>query len=610
MGSRAIIGHNVRKMHTAGKGYLGLSAIKPDKILLLSVICTLCFSCAALALGQERYVDTDIRGNDFILANKDQLAVLYVDSNDWPGVIRAVGDLQADVNRVTGRLPDISNDENSIVKNTVIIGTIGKSGLINRLIEDGSIDANQIKGRWESFVIAVLPRSGLENLLVIAGSDKRGTIYGIYDLSEQIGVSPWYWWADVPVQHKDELFIKAGSYIQGPPAVKYRGIFLNDEAPSLTNWVNEKFGGYNHKFYVKVFELLLRLKGNYLWPAMWNNSFNTDDPLNPKLADEYGIVMGTSHHEPMMRAWKEWERAGHGKGTWDYSKNQEIIREFWLEGIRRTGDYEKIITLAMRGDGDEPMSDSANIALLEKVVADQRKMIAEEINPDLSQVPQVWALYKEVQAYYDDKGMRVPDDVTLLWCDDNWGDVRRLPTEQERRRSGGAGIYYHFDYVGGPRSYRWINTNPIAKIWEQMNLAYNYGADRLWIVNVGDLKPMEFPMEFFLTVAWDPQRWPKEKISQFHRVWAEREFGPQYAADIAEIVSRYTKYNGRRKPELLEPTTFGLVTKELSVEKIGFDRGMCFTGVYFGMYASGNGRKSTSPADFDWFEYERKKSGK
>ena len=524
----------------------------------LALLCLLCLSSVAAGLGQERYVDTAGSGNDFVLAQKDQLAVLYVDSNDWPGVIRAVDDLQADVNRVTGQSPEITNDENRLVKNTVIIGTIGKSRLIDRLVKEGTIDAGKITGKWESFIIAVLPRSGPENLLVIAGSDKRGTIYGIYDLSEQIGVSPWYWWADVPVQHKDELFIKAGSYTQGPPAVKYRGIFLNDEAPALTNWVNEKFGGYNHKFYVKVFELLLRLKANYLWPAMWNNSFNTDDALNPKLADEYGIVMGTSHHEPMMRAWKEWERAGHGKGTWDYSKNQEVIHEFWLEGIRRARDYEKIITLAMRGDGDEPMSESDNVALLERIVADQRKMIAEEINPNLSEVPQVWALYKEVQGYYE-KGMRVPDDITLLWCDDNWGNIRRLPTEQERKRSGGAGIYYHFDYVGGPRSYKWVNTNPISKIWEQMNLAYHYDADRIWIVNVGDLKPMEFPIEFFLSLAWDVQRWPKERILQFGPEWAEREFGPQHAAEIAEVVSKYSKYNGRRKPELLEPTTYSLV---------------------------------------------------
>ncbi|PYI82350.1 MAG: glycosyl hydrolase, partial [Verrucomicrobia bacterium] len=277
--------------------------------------------------------------------------------------------------------------------------------------------------------------------------------------------------------------MKPGRYVQRPPAVKYRGIFINDEGPCLMTWARTKYGDLNHRMYTNVFELILRLKGNYLWPAMWDNSFATDDPLNAKLADEYGIVVGTSHHEPMMRAWKEWERAGNRKGSWDYSKNAEKLRAFWTEGLQRTKDYEKVTTVGMRGDGDEPMTETESIALLERIVGDQRRLIGEIINPNISEVPQVWALYKEVQGYYE-RGMRVPDDVTLLWCDDNWGNIRRLPTDGERKRKGGAGIYYHLDYVGGPRNYKWLNTVPLPKIWEQMNLAWHYGADRLWIVNV------------------------------------------------------------------------------------------------------------------------------
>ena len=266
--------------------------------------------------------------------------------------------------------------------------------------------------------------------------------------------------------------------------------------------------------------------------------------------------MGTSHHEPMLRAQQEWKR--HGTGPWDYSQNSEVLQKFWTEGIERNKNYESMITLGMRGDGDLPMTEGANIALLEKnrrrPAQDNRK----HVNPDLSAVPQDWALYKEVQEYYE-KGMRVPDDVTLLWCDDNWGNVRRLPTAEERKRSGGAGIYYHFDYVGDPRSYKWLNTIPITKVWEQMSLAYNYGANRIWIVNVGDLKPMEFPIEFFLTLARNPEEWPKERIPDYSRMWAQREFGPKYAQDIADLIAKYTKFNGRRKPELLEPDTFSLV---------------------------------------------------
>lgn len=529
-------------------------------VLAAGMIAAATSSPAVLAIGQKPYVDFVPSEGGFRLAQGDDLATLFVDAQDHAGVIRAAKDLQADIARVTNRTPELQTERLGLGANAVLIGTIGKSEIIDSLIREGQIDVSKIVGKWESFLIQVVPEPvpGVAQGLVIAGSDKRGTIFGIYDLSEQIGVSPWYWWADVPVKHREALFVRPGMYTDGPPAVQYRGIFLNDEAPALSGWVHEKFGNYNHKFYTKVFELILRMKGNFLWPAMWNNSFNTDDPLNPKLADEYGIVMSTSHHEPMMRAWKEWERLGNRRGSWDYSKNAEALRAFWTEGIERTKDYEKIITLAMRGDGDEPMSQEANVALLEKIVADQRRIIAEKINPDLTAVPQVWALYKEVQGYYE-QGMRVPDDVILLWCDDNWGNLRRLPTAQERQRAGGAGIYYHFDYVGGPRCYRWINTVPITKVWEQMNLAWQYDANRTWVVNVGDLKPMEFPIEFFLTLAWDPQRWPKEKIDDYTKAWALREFGPAHAADIADIVAKYTKYNGRRKPELIDPTTFSLV---------------------------------------------------
>src|SRR5882762_4450733 len=390
----------------------------------------------AVTIGDERYVENIYHSGDFKIVEKDAVAPLFVDARDFPGVIRAVNDLQQDVERVTGHKAPVVQDGTIVGSNVIIVGTVGKSEIISRLSNAGKIDVASIEGKWESFLIQVVekPLPGVASALVIAGSDKRGTIFGIYELSEQIGVSPWYWWADVPVQHRGALYVKAGTYVQGPPAVKYRGIFLNDEAPSLTGWVSEKFGTYNHQFYEKVFELLLRLKANYLWPAMWNNAFNEDDPLNPKLADDYGIVMGTSHHEPMLRAQQEWKR--HGTGPWDYSANSDALGKFWDQGIERNRKYESIVTLGMRGDGDLPMSESANVALLEKIVNEQRKILANRIRQDVSAVPQDWALYKEVQEYYE-KGMRVPDDVTLLWCDDNWGNIRRLPTEEERKRPGG-----------------------------------------------------------------------------------------------------------------------------------------------------------------------------
>ncbi len=542
-----------------------------------------------LALGNSPYASERPAPGAVAIAQKSGAATIYVDAADWPGVRRAAGDLASDIDRVTGTKPALVQAQGQLGSTAIITGTIGRSPLIDRLIAGKKLDVTGVAGKWESFVIQTIlrPLPGLDSAVVIAGSDKRGTIYGLYDMSEQIGVSPWYFWADVPVVHKSALFIAPGRYMEGPPAVKYRGIFLNDESPALTGWVKEKFGmapvknypsrpgdvvNMNHEFYSKVFELILRLKGNYLWPAMWNNAFNEDDPLNPKTADEYGIVMGTSHHEPMLRSQKEWTR--HGSGPWDYSKNAEALGNFWTDGVRRNKDYESIVTIGMRGDGDMPMagdSIEANTKLLEQIVTDQRRILAEQVSPDVTKIPQLWALYKEVQAYYD-RGMRVPDDVTLLWCDDNWGNIRRLPTPAERKRSGGAGVYYHFDYVGDPRNYKWIDTNPIPKVWEQMNLALNYGADRIWIVNVGDLKPMEFPIDFFLSFARNPQRWPKEKLSEFTQLWAQREFGREHAAEVAEIVSTYLKYAGRRKPELLDPSIFSLTNyREAERVEAGFD---------------------------------------
>ncbi len=523
----------------------------------------------AHALGHDKVVSFERGATGVALVRAGHAAALYVDPLDYPGVLRAAADLQGDIARVGAVRPALNRSGAAAGADVVLIGTLGKSALIDRLVASGKLDVAAIKGKWEGYLVQTLvrPLPGVERALVIAGSDKRGTIYGIYEMSEQIGVSPWNWWADVPAARHQDVSVSAATAQADAPVVKYRGIFLNDEAPALTGFAKERFGGYNHAFYEKVFTLLLRLRANFLWPAMWGSAFFDDDPLNGKLADEYGIVMGTSHHEPMMRAQQEWGR--HGGGPWDYTKNAPKLTEFWRGGLRNTRDYEKLITIGMRGDGDEPMSAQSNVALLEKIVRDQRAIIAGEINPDVTKVPQVWALYKEVQDYYE-KGMRVPDDVTLLWCDDNWGNLRRLPTAQERARAGGAGVYYHFDYVGGPRSYKWLNVTPIPKIWEQMHLAWQYQADRMWIVNVGDLKPMEVPIEFFLTYAWNPAAWPAERLPDYLRLWAAREFGPEHAADIADIVASYTKYNGRRKPELLEPGTYSL-TSYNEAERVAAD---------------------------------------
>jgi glycosyl hydrolase family 115 (putative glucuronidase)/glycosyl hydrolase family 115 len=504
------------------------------------------------------YVTFEEVSGGVCLAQRGRALPVVVDGADHAGVRRAVADFVLDLERVSGVRPPVLMAAPEAGAQLLIIGTLGQSPLIDSVVAHARLDLETLPGSWERWLRVTVdaPLPGVERALLIIGSDRRGTMYGVYDLCEQIGVSPWYWWADVPVARRSSLFVSPERQLSRSPEVKYRGIFLNDEAPALSAWARDTFGGFNRRFYSRVFELLLRLKANTLWPAMWGNAFNEDDPDNPKLADEYGIVMGTSHHEPMLRAQREWHT--HGQGPWDYAKNGEVLRKFWAEGIERNKDYESIITLGMRGDGDMPMSEQDDIALLERIVQDQRGILADHFGGQPERVPQVWALYKEVQAYYD-KGMRVPDDVTLLYCDDNWGNLRRLPSPDERKRPGGAGIYYHFDYVGGPRSYKWLNTTPIGKIWEQMRLAAEYGATQLWIVNVGDLKPMEFAIDFFLRFAWAPSELTFERLEGFASDWARREFGPEHATEIGELVLGYTRINGRRKPELLEPSTYSLV---------------------------------------------------
>nr|WP_051364474.1 glycosyl hydrolase 115 family protein [Pontibacter actiniarum] len=510
------------------------------------------------AANGDTYISSTNSKGSFALAASGKAAPLYVSSEDFAGVVRAAKDLQADVNRVTKVQPNLTIDKKAPkAKQVVLIGTLGKSPVIDKLVKSKKLDVSGIAGKWETYLVQVVdkPMRGVDQALVIAGSDKRGTIFGIYDVSAQIGVSPWYYWADVPVKQQQNLYVTPGRHTDGEPKVKYRGIFINDEAPALAGWATEKFGGFNSKFYANVFELVLRLKGNYLWPAMWGRAFYDDDPKNPELANEYGVVIGTSHHEPLSRAHDEWRRFGTGK--WNYQTNKENLQKFWRDGIARMGKNESIVTIGMRGDGDEPMSEDSNIALLEQIVDDQRKIIADVTGKPASETPQIWALYKEVQDYYD-KGMRVPDDVTLLLADDNWGNLRKLPKAGAKQHAGGFGVYYHFDYVGGPRNYKWINTNPLPRIWEQMHLAYEHNANKIWIVNVGDIKPMEFPTSFFLDYAWNPEKWPAERLDEYTKQWAAQQFPQQYATEIAELLAKYGKYNSRRKPELLSPETYSL----------------------------------------------------
>lgn len=481
----------------------------------------------------------------FHIATTKSTALIIVDSADCRGVMRAASDLGEDVKRVCGREAAVSCKMTK-AKGNIIVGTVGHSRWIDDLVKSKKLDVHAVRGQWESYLIDII-----DGNLVIAGSDRRGTIYGIYEISKEIGVSPWYWWADVPVRHESKIDYSRGRQLQPSPKVKYRGIFINDEWPSFGGWAQKHFGGLNHKMYGHLFELLLRLKANYLWPAMWATAFNEDDSLNPKLADEYGIVMGTSHHEPMMRAYKEYTDRRKEIGPWDYSINKPRLDKFFHEGLERNKAYDNLVTIGMRGDGDVAMGkgdDEENMKTLHSVIGGQRQII-KDVYGRADSVPQLWAIFTEVQRYYD-AGFTVPDDVTLLFCDNNWGYIRRTGPEKERQRKGGMGLYYHIDMNGGPWNDRWINTSPLPKLRNQLELAYKTGLDRIWIINVGDLKPKEVPINFIMDYAWDPDKIKAGDEQTWLIDFAAQCFPREDNTKIADIMRRYVKYNAWRKPEV------------------------------------------------------------
>jgi len=540
-----------------------VSVFLPPRRIALPLVAALSLWLPSAASACEGAVVacTESEGGSFALLSAGRAVPVIVAADADPAVRHAAGNFAEDLGRVGGSAPQVLDALPNGAPTAVIVGIAGQGGLVDSLVARGKIDLSQVAGRWEAFGQFVVedPLPGVERALVIAGADPRGAVYGLYDMSERIGVSPWHWWADVPVERRETLFLTAGARTDAP-GVRYRGFFINDEDPALGGWARARFGGLNAQFYEQVFELLLRLKGNYLWPAMWGKSIAEDDPASLALAAEMGVVLGTSHHEPLTRAHVEWERAkehGEASGAWNYETNAATLRRFWHEGMTRfvTSGADGVVTIGMRGDGDEAMSEDTAIPLLERIVADQRAIVAETTGKPASETPQVWALYKEVQDYYD-QGMRVPDDVTLLFSDDNWGQVRRLPDPAAAPRAGGYGVYYHYDYVGGPRSYKWQDTNQVGKIWQQMDLAWQRGARALWIVNVGDIKPMEYPLDFFLDHAWDPEGMTPAALAAHPAEWAGQTFGETHGQAIGGLLDAYGTLASLRKPELLDAKSF------------------------------------------------------
>ncbi len=542
-----------------------MTAPRPFTILL-AVCASLLTSAAGAMEAPPLLVDRPVAG-DFSLVDAASAADVYVDAGDFDVANIAAGLLAADVGRVTGKTPAIRHDPAALGRRAVIVGTLGHSALLDRLAAAGKIDVSAVRGKWESFVLQTVanPLPNVASALVIAGSDRRGTAFGALELSEQIGVSPWVWWADVAPTRRDTLLLKSGTYTVGPPSVKYRGIFINDEDWGLRPWAaktfDPKFGNIGPKTYEKVFELLLRLKANYLWPAMHpvSTEFGTIDE-NSKLADRWGIVIGASHAEPMNRNNVHW--AAENRGEWRYDTNKQRIDQFWEEWAKKRGSYEAVWSVGMRGIHDSgmigPRDIHEQVPILQSAIAGQRALLAKYVNPDVTKVPQAFMPYKEALAQYQ-AGLKLPPDVTLVWCDDNFGFIRQLSTPAEQRRPGGSGVYYHTSYLGGPKPYLWLDTTPPALIWQQMTTALQHGADRIWVLNVGDIKSNERGMEFWTKLAWNAHRWGPDAQHAFLLEWAARDFNAPLAADIADVMDEYYQLGFQRKPELMETGIFSTV---------------------------------------------------
>jgi len=550
-------------------------------LILAALIIVAAPTNKAFAAGEsdyENFVSAVYEDGYFKLFSDAAAADILIDSNDFPSVIRAVDDLQDDIYKVTDARPAVKTRDSRLTSHVIIVGSVDKSKFIKQLADTGKIDVSGIKGKWESFLIKTVdnPLPGVEQALVIAGSDKRGTIFGIYELSEQIGVSPWYWWADVTPQKKDSLYVKPGSYVQGEPTVRYRGIFINDEY-MLTQWSHKTHDPGKRigpETYKRIFETLLRLKANFLWPAMnqVGESFYAN-PQNAKNANDYGIVVGSTHVDMLLRnnnhewhAWAARNRKPDGSlPVYDYSVDPEYVYRYWEERVKEVKDYENAYSIGMRAIHDEPMP-AANvqgvqgrIELLEKIFTDQREIIRKWVNEDVTEELQLFTPYKEVLDYYN-AGLQVPDDVTIIWPNDNHGYIRNVPNDEERQRSGGHGLYYHQSYLGPPgQTYLWQATTPLSLMASELNKAIEYGIDKLWVLNVGSFKTREIPIDFMMRLAWDIDSWEASDVTGYLEDFAAKHFGEQYKEEIASVMIRYYQYNIARRPEFMEKGVYSLV---------------------------------------------------
>ena len=524
-------------------------------ILMLSALVAVSAGHAQVAV-HEKSPETKYA---FTLASPRQTAAILYDASDAAVVKRAAELFAADVEAVTGRRPQVTSATGETGP-AVIVGTVGGSALIRRLSEAGKIDTAPLEGAWERYLIQTVanPLPGIRKALVIAGSDRRGAAYGLFTLSELIGVSPWYWWADVPVKKHAALHVDAPPTYSQTPSVRYRGIFLNDEDWGLTPWASQTFeperGNIGPRTYAKVCELLLRLKANYLAPAMHpvSTSFN-QIPENKLVADTFAIVMGSTHCEPLLlNTASEWDTKT--MGPWNYDKNKEGINRVLTQRVRENSPYENVYTLALRGLHDGAMSTTLpmheKVRMLQQALLDQRRILAENIDRPVETVPQAFTPYKEVLEIYSN-GLELPDDITIVWPDDNYGYMKRLSGVREQRRTGRSGVYYHVSYLGVPHSYLWFSTTPPSLMYEELRKAYDTTADRLWLVNCGDLKGSEMQVSLFLDMAWDIGRFTADNVVSYPARWLAGIFGEAYYDRLEAMTREHLRLAFPRKPEYM-----------------------------------------------------------
>lgn len=530
------------------------------------------FFAALQGIAQSKItVSNTTAMGSFPLVKGKQPATIYTDAADAEVVQIAANCFRKDVQQVTGILPAIQTKTPDTAY-PVIAGTIGQSQIIDQLIASGKLNVDAVKGKWETFSISVInnPLPNVKQALVIFGSDRRGTAYGFFELSRMMGVSPLNWWADVVPRHHNEIFITPGASVVGPPSVKFRGIFINDEDWGIQPWaaknMDKDIKDIGPNTYAHVFELLLRLKANYIWPAMhpctkafWYYK------ENPIVADKYAIVLGASHCEPILRdnvfEWADNYETEFGQkpGEWRYDVNKAQIYNFWDVRAKQSAKVDAVYTVGMRGihDGSMPgpKSKPEKVKLLENVIGDQRELLAKNIAKPAEAIPQIFCPYKEVLDLYQ-MNMKLPDDITIVWADDNHGYVRQVSNAAEQKRSGGSGVYYHLSYWGTPHDYLWLESNSPSLISYELSKAYQFGADKVWIINVGDIKPAEMELQFNMDLAWDIKRWTPEKAYDYPKAWATETFGAEYADAIAHIKHEYYRLANAAKPEHVDAVYF------------------------------------------------------